>query len=955
MFGRYALVQQAMRIKIRRTCLLILCIVFLSFSAALAAEFALIAEPAGHQAVIHTQKADVKGLFKSAMRWRRVDLLKQLALADGIAQGDGLVLNLFPDTSYHATIDRVSVNVQGTITVRGRLRNYPFGYVLISTTGDLSLATIRVPELGVEYTIIYDPDSRAHYLLDNDPLTLDKLEDAPAVIPPPPKPEEQNEIKTLRERILLNQVIDDATASLDVMVVYTPAARVWADSNEGSISNVIAQAMEKAQLVADNSGTPFTIHMIHSAEVAYTESGDSATDLDRLRGLRDGYLDSVHTLRNTYGADLVVLFTKIDDTGGIGYLLDSPFGEPAYAFSITRVQQASWTYTTIHEIGHNMGLGHHKDQSVQPGPGLYSYSAGWRWVSTDSRRYCSVMTYEHGSYFADGMTNTRVPYFSNPSVTYIGAATGHATNGDNARTVREMKNVVAAYRQAQATPSCTYTISPTSALFSSSSNTGMVNVTTSSGGCSWNATSNALWITITAGGTGTGNGTVSYSLSANATGSNRTGTMTIGGATFTVTQNGDAGTTLYFPHVDTNVPWQTEIAIINTSSDQTITGTLKALNDEGQLIESKTVTLSARGRRQFTVSSEFANHRDIGYIIYEASSAAVQGYMKFTVEGTYRVAIPAVKEINTSDIYISHINSSTQWWTGVSLVNTTSATKELTITFNNGLSVPYTLNANQHRAFTIGSLLNQPLQPDIRSAVITNASGIIGLELFGSAVGSDQLDGLLLTDNTALTLYYPHVAGDVWRTSIVAYNPSASACTMTITPYSAQGTSLAPTAFSLAGKGTYIGLVTELGLPAQTAWFKIDSTRPLTGFEFFHTVDGNQLAAFAGGGGTGTKAGVFAKIEKNGWTGIAFVNAEDSAASVTLTAYNDNGSVVATRVLPVGGHAKVVNLAEAIFSQDIRNATYIAYSSDRNVVGFQINGTSDDRMLDGLPALADRN
>jgi len=72
--------------------------------------------------------------------------------------------------------------------------------------------------------------------------------------------------------------------------------------------------------------------------------------------------------------------------------------------------------------------------------------------------------------------------------------------------------------------------------------------------------------------------------------------------------------------------------------------------------------------------------------------------------------------VNTADIYISHIDSSAEWWTGVSLVNTTSATKNLTITFNNGVSVPYTLNAKQHKTFTIGSLLNQPLQPGIRSA-----------------------------------------------------------------------------------------------------------------------------------------------------------------------------------------------------------------------------------------------
>ena len=95
---------------------------------------------------------------------------------------------------------------------------------------------------------------------------------------------------------------------------------------------------------------------------------------------------------------------------------------------------------------------------------------------------------------------------------------------------------------------------------------------------------------------------------------------------------------------------------------------------------------------------------DIGYIIFEANSAAVQGYTKFYQEGTYRAAIPAVKEINTSDIYISHIASDAQWWTGVSLVNTTPTTKELTITFNTGQSVPYTLNAYEHKAFTIGSL-----------------------------------------------------------------------------------------------------------------------------------------------------------------------------------------------------------------------------------------------------------
>jgi sugar lactone lactonase YvrE len=160
----------------------------------------------------------------------------------------------------------------------------------------------------------------------------------------------------------------------------------------------------------------------------------------------------------------------------------------------------------------------------------------------------------------------------------------------------------------------------------------------------------------------------------------------------------------------------------------------------------------------------------------------------------------------------------------------------------------------------------------------------------------------------------------------------------------------------IAGKGKYIGAVSQLSLPAQTAWFKIDSTSPITGFELFGTTDGNQLAAYAGGGGTGTKSGVFAKIEKDGWTGIAFVNTEATAASVTLTAYTDAGAVVAAQVLPpVPGHAKVVDNPDQIFSQDISGATYITYSSDRNVVGFQLNGSSDGMMLDGLPGLDGTN
>lgn len=82
---------------------------------------------------------------------------------------------------------------------------------------------------------------------------------------------------------------------------------------------------------------------------------------------------------------------------------------------------------------------------------------------------------------------------------------------------------------------CTYSIPPTSQSFSSAGGSGTVSVTAGRG-CSWTATSNDSWITITSGSSGSGNGTVNYSVAPNLTTSSRTGTMTIAGQTFTVTQ-----------------------------------------------------------------------------------------------------------------------------------------------------------------------------------------------------------------------------------------------------------------------------------------------------------------------------------------------------------------------------------------------------------------------------------
>jgi len=88
----------------------------------------------------------------------------------------------------------------------------------------------------------------------------------------------------------------------------------------------------------------------------------------------------------------------------------------------------------------------------------------------------------------------------------------------------------------QAAPACAYSIVPASQSFAASGGSDTVTVTVTSGtNCSWTATSNAAWISITSGASGTGNGSVGYSVGAN-TGGARTGTLTIASQTFTVDQ-----------------------------------------------------------------------------------------------------------------------------------------------------------------------------------------------------------------------------------------------------------------------------------------------------------------------------------------------------------------------------------------------------------------------------------
>jgi len=388
--------------------------------------------------------------FDEAKRFRELSINQSLQSDKLVQVNDTILLGLFADKQYKAFVDKVETDINGTILVRARLIDFNFSYCFISTYKGKSVITIDIPENSENYMSKYDGNTNTYYLLDLDKSKMNALEGGPSLIPPT---EEGNNSKNTikpskkKEDFLNGSSIKDATTPdvVTVLIVYTPAAEAWSTTNETSINNTINLLMAKANLALSNSNTLTQLKLVHSESVTYTEL-DNSTDLSNLTGTSDGYMDNIHTLRNTYYADLVVLVEKCEFTGGLGWLLNTTSGLPSYAFSLTRVQQASWTYTTIHEIGHNMGCHHHKDQNTQPGPGLFTYSSGSRWTGLSNAQYCSIMTYEAGTYFADGINHTRLPFFSNPSIQYEGIAVGDATNADNAYTIRQVKSTIAGYR-----------------------------------------------------------------------------------------------------------------------------------------------------------------------------------------------------------------------------------------------------------------------------------------------------------------------------------------------------------------------------------------------------------------------------------------------------------------------------------------------------------------------------
>lgn len=247
---------------------------------------------------------------------------------------------------------------------------------------------------------------------------------------PPDHPEEDyrqiyNNAKPMRE--VTDKAVGDTV--IRIMVHYTSSAA----SASGNISALIDLAVAETNVGYDNSGVLIDMVLAHKSQVTYTQSGSFSTDLSRYRGTSDGYMDSVHTTRNSVAADVALLVINNSSSCGLA----SGIGSTAStAFANAHWDCITGYYSFGHEIGHLQSARH--DPANDPTNSPYAYGHGYQYNT--SPKWRTIMAY------ACSGGCPRLNYWSNPNKLYNGKPMGTTTRSDNTRVLNLTRGTVAAFR-----------------------------------------------------------------------------------------------------------------------------------------------------------------------------------------------------------------------------------------------------------------------------------------------------------------------------------------------------------------------------------------------------------------------------------------------------------------------------------------------------------------------------
>ncbi len=230
------------------------------------------------------------------------------------------------------------------------------------------------------------------------------------------------------------------------------------------------------------------------------------------------------------------------------------------------------------------------------------------------------------------------------AVSYTVAANTSGSSRTGTLTIADQTHTVT---QGAASP-CTYALNSSGNSFTSAG--GSAGVLVSAGaGCAWTAASNNSWITITAGSSGTGNGTVNYTVAANAATSQRTGSMTIAGLTFTVTQAAAPSAT---------APTITNGGIINAASY------MPASMEAGALARGSFFTIFGTnlGPSQYQSQTTYPLNTTLGDVSVKITrgSTTVSAYMVFASANQINAILPSNAPTGDVQVVVTYRGTASQ-------------------------------------------------------------------------------------------------------------------------------------------------------------------------------------------------------------------------------------------------------------------------------------------------------
>lgn len=333
-----------------------------------------------------------------------------------------LLLNLFSDEQHLVALSQIETPAPGRFVCRGRVTGRPDSLVILAIHDGAIAGSIFVP-------------GRGHFQIQHTGNGWQRVAQVDPLRTPRCGVENHSFAPTSTGQVPTGGIFQPAdgpptNSVIDLLVVYTPAARAGAGGTNGILA-LIDVAVAEVNTSLSNSLVNASVRLVHRAEVPFVETGNINEDLDELEEDEPGAgpIQLVHQLRGEYRADLVCMITET--TGGpLGLAnlmreVEPEFAE--HAFSVVQRQFANTYFVMAHELGHNMGCQH--DRANSSGSGAYSFSYGHRFAVSNVN-YHDVMSPQPG---------LPIPYYSNPSVNFLGVPTGiplgQTNAASNARTL----------------------------------------------------------------------------------------------------------------------------------------------------------------------------------------------------------------------------------------------------------------------------------------------------------------------------------------------------------------------------------------------------------------------------------------------------------------------------------------------------------------------------------------